>query len=109
MDNYEQLLVLLPATWRAYVVLAFQLSTAFVAALTVLVPVLEKLAALTTSKTDDEALTRVKRLLSLFPRVQVPAISQRPPAPAQELAEVVVLKRPDGSPILPTAADLSKK
>lgn len=89
--NYDALIALLPEKYRAAVVAALQLIGALLAALSVVVPLIEKFVRATPSKTDDayfEKVSRVRQLLSLFPRVIVPRLSQAPtlPAPAPELA-----------------------
>lgn len=80
--NYDTLLQLLPEPARAYVLLFLQL----VAAFSVAVPVIEKIVKATSTKRDDRALEVVQRVLSVFPRVNVPALSKRPPAPAAPAA-----------------------
>lgn len=75
-----QLIPLLPPQVQAIVTLLLQLVTIF----SVAIPVIEKIVKLTTSKKDDAILERVQRILSVFPRVQIPAVSQRPPAPSVE-------------------------
>jgi len=80
--NYDALLALLPVNVRAYVLLALQFVAALLTFTSAVMPILEKIAARTATKKDDQALTAVQRVLSIIPRVQVPALSQRPPAPA---------------------------
>ena len=99
--NYDALIALLPHEYRAAVLAALQLAGALLAALSVLVPFIEKVVRATPSKSDDayfEKLQRVRSMLSLFPRVVIPRLSQAPtrPAPAPEQA-------PHERPEAPTA------
>lgn len=87
--DISQLLTLLPPNVRAIVVLVMQVLSAVIGVLTVVLPLFERLAKLTKTERDDQALTVVQKVLSILPRVQIPAISQRPPPPAPVKLEVV--------------------
>lgn len=87
--NYDALIALLPEQYRAPLLAALQLIGAALAALSVLVPFIEKLVKSTPSTSDDaywEKIQRVRALLSVFPRVVIPRISQAPTKPAPEPA-----------------------
>jgi hypothetical protein len=79
--DYAALLQLLPEPYRSFVYVVLQLIAVF----TLAVPAIEKLVKLTKTDKDDRALSSVQKFLSLFPRVQIPAVSQRPPAPVLKI------------------------
>lgn len=83
--NYDALIALLPEQYRAPILAALQLAGAVLAGLSVLVPLVEKFVRATPSKTDDayfEKVSKVRAILSVFPRVVVPRLSQAPTKPA---------------------------
>lgn len=83
--NYDALIALLPDKYRAAVLAGLQLMGAVLAALSVFVPLVEKFVKSTPSKTDDaywSKLQRVRAVLSVFPRVVIPRLSQAPTRPA---------------------------
>lgn len=88
------LLTLLPPNVGAIVLLVVKVLSALIGVLTVVLPLFERLAKLTKTERDDQALTVVQKVLSILPRVQIPAISQRPPAPAK----LEVIKWPSPPP-----------
>lgn len=79
--DYTALIALLPEPYRAGALLIIQL----IGVLSLAVPVLRKIVALTTSKTDDRIMQTVDRVLSYIPRVQVPRLSAPPAAPPAKL------------------------
>lgn len=83
--NYDALIALLPEKYRAAVLAALQLAGALLAGLSVLVPLIERLVRALPGKTADVYLARIQRarsVLSLFPRIIVPRLSQAPTMPA---------------------------
>lgn len=100
------LLNLLPPNVRAVVVLVMQVLSAVIGVLTVVLPLFERLAALTATKRDDQALSTMQKVLSILPRVHIPAISQRPPPPAAP-AKLEVTNWPV-TPPAPRTEDVSR-
>ena len=82
------LIALLPAEWRELAKLIVDLLVQVVAFCTVVGPLLVVIVKRTPWKGDDALLARVQKLVSWLPRVQVPAISQRPPVPPAQPTDV---------------------
>lgn len=80
--NYDALIALLPMQVRVYVVLGLQILAAFLAFTTAVMPLVERIVKMTKTDKDDQALNTVQRVLSVIPRVQLPALSNPPPKPA---------------------------
>jgi hypothetical protein len=93
--SLDLVLSLLSPQVRVYVVAALQVLSLIVVVLTALIPLVEKIVALTSTKRDDQALEAVRSVLSVFPRIVVPRLSGRPPPPTASkppAAPPVVLK-----------------
>lgn len=96
--NYDALVSLVPEPYKSVILLCLQLAAAALAFTTTVLPILEKIAAKTTTKRDDAAVSSVAKILSMIPRVQIPAVSQRPPAPAPAPVVLEVTSWPKTDP-----------
>ncbi len=103
--DYAALLNLIPDPYRSIVYAILQ----FLAALTLVIPAIEKIAKLTKTDKDDKALSTLARILSMVPRVQIPALSQRPPAAAPTAVKIDAGKWPTPEQLVtPRAAEAPK-
>lgn len=95
--NYDALIALLPPEARKWLTLFVQL----VAVLSFVLPLIERAIKKVKPDADMRVLDGLQKVLSMFPRVQVPALSQRPPVPPSELKRVEVSKWPELPPTPP--------